>query len=171
VNEYNELVDINDDVSNSLNKAKEELESHMRSCSQKYVKIPINREEIDNMKLRMNELSSTLNKYAFDNSKIETLVKKKLTHTSQASHNSHTHKSNHSHHAYMYTNVYKCAFCGRKGHISKFCYDRLNVRNNNTWVKKTNTSGPKSIWVPKSSQKIVDIGTNQVQPTYDQVVS
>ena len=92
------------------------------------------------------------------------MFKKKTTHSLHTSHTPHTHnghQGDHSHHAYMYANVYSCSFCGRKGHVSKFCYDRLNVRNNQVWVKKTNPTGPKRIWVPKSPHLIGDVGTSK----------
>jgi len=152
-------------------KIQEDLNSHLSSCSSKSVNVPINREEINDMKNIMNDLSSTLSKCAFDNAKLESMFRKKPTlsshtsHISHASHAHHVHHNNHTHHAFMYANVYNCTFCGRKGHISKFCYDRLNMSNTSIWVKKTNTTRPKRMWVPKSSQCHVDVGTKQVKPT------
>ena len=32
-------------------------------------------------------------------------------------------------HDIMYAHVYTCTHCSRKGHLIKFCYDRLNVTN------------------------------------------
>ena len=116
----------------------------------------------------MDALNSTLNKCVFDNARIESMFKKKTTHSSHTSHTPHIqngHHGDHSHHAYMYANVYRCSFCGRKGHVSRFCYDRLNVTNNQVWVKRTNNPGPTKIWVPKSPHSHVDIGISQVQPT------
>ena len=149
-------------------KIQEDLNSHLSSCSSKRAKFPINRKEIDEMKTKMNELSSTLSKCAFDNEKLEFMFRKKTTHSSHASHSSHTshvshahhaHHKNHTHHAYMYENVYTCTFCGRKGHLSRFCYDRLHLNNGRTWVKKTNPIGPNKIWVPKSPHYVGDVGT------------
>jgi hypothetical protein len=130
--------------------------------------VPIERDEIDEMKNKMNVLSSTLSKCAFDNVKLESMFKKKNTHSphvSHASHSHHIHQGDHSHHAHIYANIYHCTFCGRNGHINKFYFDRLNKNNSSVWVKKTNISRPNKIWVPKSPHSHVDIGTSQVQPT------
>ena len=43
-----------------------------------------------------------------------------------------------SHTSHMYARVYKCTHCGRKGHLARFYFDRLN---------STNFSN-KNIWVP-----------------------
>jgi hypothetical protein len=87
-----------------------------------------------------------LRKCAFDHASWN-LSKKKNTNPHHVSHapHTHTHHNDHSHHAVMYNNVYLCSFCGRKGHVSRFCYDRLNIRNNQVWIKKTNKSGPYKI--------------------------
>ena len=71
----------------------------------------------------------------------------------------HAHPSRHTHahyaHTYdsMYANVYTCTHCRRKGHLTKFCYDRIhdsNFANKYVWVRKgTNLHGPKKVWVPK----------------------
>ena len=126
--EYNSLNEENDKLIVAHNKIQEDLNSHLSSCSSKRAKVPINRKEIDEMKTKMNELSSTLSKCAFDNEKLEFMFRKKTTHSSLAAHSSHTshishahhaHHKNHTHHAYMYENVYTCTFCGRKGHLSR----------------------------------------------------
>ena len=39
----------------------------------------------------------------------------------------------------LYTHVYTCTHCGCKGHLAKFCYDRLNDSNfvnKFVWVRK-----------------------------------
>ena len=86
----------------------------------------------------------------------------------------HVH-AHHSHHAYslfarhdhththMHLKVYKCTHCGRKGHLAKFCYDRIhhvNFANNKyVWVPyKTNPKGPKRKWVPKFPPFVFDVG-------------
>jgi len=61
----------------------------------------------------------------------------------------HTH-AHHAHtHGSMYASVYACTHCGCKGHLAKFCYDRLNVSNfanKNVWVRKgANPGGPKKV--------------------------
>ena len=78
--------------------------------------------------------------------------------------NSHVHKS-HTHYAFKYGRVYRCTYCGRNGHLAKFCYDQINRTNNLVWVHDTNSLGPKKMWVPKSSPKLFDVGTHQGSKT------
>ena len=54
---------------------------------------------------------------------------------------------------------------GRKDHMAKFCYDRLNITNNHVWLHKTNIIGPKKIWVLKLNSTSNDVGTHQVLKT------
>ena len=58
----------------------------------------------------------------------------------------HAHKSRHTHahhahtHDSLYAHVYTCTHCGHKGHLAKFCYDRINVSNfanKFVWVRKS----------------------------------
>ena len=59
----------------------------------------------------------------------------------------------------MYDKVYTCAHCGRKGHLAKFCYVKLNMLNKNVWDRKnTNPIGPKKIWVLKNTPNLIDAG-------------
>ena len=62
----------------------------------------------------------------------------------------------------MYARVYTCTHCGRKGHLAKFYFDRLNhlnFANKNVWVPIfTNPYGPKKIYVPKVTPTLFDIG-------------
>ena len=74
----------------------------------------------------------------------------------QVSHAHHTH----THHAFKYGRVYNCTYCGRKGHLAKFCFDRINASNDYVWVRKANTIGPKKIWIPKSINFLLNIGTH-----------
>ena len=50
----------------------------------------------------------------------------------------------------LITHVYTCTHCGRKGHLVKFCYDRIhdsNFANKYVWVRKrANPNGPKKVW-------------------------
>ena len=55
----------------------------------------------------------------------------------------HATRHTHVHHAHthdtMYAHVYTCTHCERKGHLVKFCYDRINVSNfanKFVWVRK-----------------------------------
>ena len=62
----------------------------------------------------------------------------------------------------MHAKVYKCTHYGRKGHLAKFCYDRVNSINfasNNVWVPyNANPRGPKRKWVRKSLPLVFDVG-------------
>ena len=49
----------------------------------------------------------------------------------------HLHAHTHQHkHAFMYGKVYTCAHYGRKDHLAKFCYVKLNMLNKNGWVRE-----------------------------------
>jgi chromosome segregation ATPase len=123
--DHSVLLKEKDDIFIAHNKIQEDLNSHLSSCSHKSTKVPINRKEIDEMKNKMDVLSSTLSKCAFDNKKIEFIFRKKPTHSSHASldthsHAHHTHHNNHTHHTYMYTNVYNCTFAVAKAILVDF---------------------------------------------------
>ena len=64
-----------------------------------------------------------------------------------AHHIRHTHAPHVHTHNTMYAHVYTCTHCGRKGHLAKFCYDRIhdsNFINKFVWVRKgANPHGPK----------------------------
>ena len=79
-------------------------------------------------------------------------------------HKSHVHKL-HAHYAFKYGRINKCTYCGRNGHLAKFCYDHINSMNNHVWVRNTNVFGPKKIWVLKSTTQLFDIGTHQDSKT------
>ena len=80
----------------------------------------------------------------------------------------HAHKSRHTHashvhvHNTMHAHVYTCTHCGRKGHLARFCYDRVhneNFANRFIWVRKgANPYGPKKVWVPKATTTLFDVG-------------
>jgi len=54
--------------------------------------------------------------------------------------------------------------------LAKFCYDRINASNDNAFVRKTNTLGPKKVWVLKSTNLLLNIGMHQGSETYGEVV-
>ena len=56
-------------------------------------------------------------------------------------------------------------YCGRKGHLAKFYFDRINTTNDHIRVQKANIIGPKKIWVPKSTNLVIDVGTHQGSKT------
>ena len=115
------------------------------------------------LKKKVDCLGSTMSQCAMNHSRLESLVRKKQVPTFMHAHPSrHTHAPHgHTHH-HMYAHVYTCTHCGRKGHLAKFCYDRLhtlNLAKNFVWVREgTNPHGPKRVWVPKTTPPIFDVG-------------
>ena len=103
--------------------------------------------------------------------KRQTLRKPHVSHTPpkpqahHAYHSTHIYATyahhTHTHHALLYAKMYSSTYFGRKGHLIKFCYDRINVLNDHVWVLKTNTLGLKKIWVSKLTPLLIDIGTHQ----------
>ena len=89
-------------------------------------------------------------------------TKKPHVHTSTCTHerkknigpNLFKHKAHRNHHAHFYTPMF-CDFCGRRGHIERFCYDKIGKtsygKNRFTWKRDTNYIEPKAKWVPKLS--------------------
>ena len=97
-----------------------------------------------------------LKKYEFDKARLEAMFPKRHTqrkrvhvshathaHTHQAQH-AHTHHAKHvthnkhahvsyTHHAFKYSRAYTCTNYGRKGHLAKFCFDRINASNDHVW--------------------------------------
>ena len=79
-----------------------------------------------------------------------------------AHHRRHTH-AHHAHtHDAMYAHMYTCTHCEHKGHLAKFCYDRIhnsNFVNNFIWVRKgVNSHKPNKVWVPKSTPIAFEVG-------------
>ena len=69
---------------------------------------------------------------AFNHKKLESLFSKKQTPHIHAHHPHHAyaHFARHDHpHTHVHSRVYTCTHCGRKGHLAKFCYDKINVLN------------------------------------------
>jgi len=123
--------------------------------------------EIKNMKNKKNNLSSTLNSCAFNHSKLESLFSKKPTpHAHAHAHHAHAygaqhdHNHTHKHHAKVYT----CTYCGRKGHLAKYCFDKKPhlyfAKYYRFWdpYKNANPKGPKKTWVPKPPPFDFDVG-------------
>ena len=77
-------------------------------------------------------------------------------HVRHTTHTKHVHTL-HSHHAFIYDRVYSCTYYDWKGHLAKFCFDRINASNNHLWVRNANIEGPKKIWIPKSTNLLHDI--------------
>ena len=80
-------------------------------------------------------LDTTLKRCALDMNKFASMFPKgkiKRKHTPHSSHIHHEKHAQHVHthqhkHAFMYGKVYTCVHCGRKGHLVKFCYAKLNM--------------------------------------------
>ena len=91
-------------------------------------------------------MRNVLKKCEFDKAKLEAMFSKKNSskrhiHTTHAhtsklhtkyAHVSHAH---HTYHAFMFDRVYTCTYCGRKGHLAKFYFDRINASNNHLGSK------------------------------------
>ena len=90
------------------------------------------------------------------------MFRKKQVHLMHAHKPRHTHAPHaHTHHT-LYAHVYTCKHCGRKGHLTKFCYDRVqdvNLANKFIWVRKgASPYGPNRVWVPKTTPIVFDVG-------------
>ena len=85
-------------------------------------------------------MSLTLSSCAFNHKNLETLFSKKQVPNVHAhySHHAYAYVARHDHtHTHKHSKVYKCTHCGRKGHLAKFCYDKINAinfANKNVWV-------------------------------------
>ena len=103
--------------------------------------------EIKDLKNKMDCLSSNLSTCAFNHTRLESMFSKKQTPSFHAHH--HAYVAHHDHtHTHKHTKVYICTHCGRKGHLAKFCYDRLNyfnfANNKKFWVPyNTNPKDPR----------------------------
>jgi len=121
--------------------------------------------EINVLKNRISCLSSTLNSCAFNHTRLESLFSKKQTpHIHAQHHHTFAYVARHDHtHTHKHPKMYKCTHCDRKGHLAKFCYDKLHhinfANNKNFWVPySTNPKGPKKKWVPKPPPCVFDVG-------------
>ena len=114
----------------------------------------------------MDYLSSTLSSCAFNYKKLESLFQKKHTPHIHAHHHHHAfaYVARHDHkHTHKHSKVYKCTHCGRKGHLAKFCFNKIHHINfankKNVWVPyKANPQGPKRKWVPKLPPCVFNVG-------------
>ena len=112
------------------------------------------------LKKKIDSLGDVLKKCEFDKTRLEAMFPKKHVpkkhshaihahvHKSQplhhAKHPKHVHTP-HTHHAYINGKVFSCTYCGCKGHLVRFSYDRLNASHHNVWVRNTNFQEPKKI--------------------------
>ena len=118
--------------------------------------------DISMLKKNVDCLGSTLSHCALNHSRLEPMFRKKQVPSLHAHHTRHTHASHVHVHNTMYAHVYTCTHSGRKGHLAKFCYDRVhdvNLITKFVWVRKgTNPHGPKRVWVPKTTPIVFDVG-------------
>ena len=99
------------------------------------------------------------------------MFSKRKTQRKHTSHTSNTHHTHQHKHTFMYGKVYTCPHCGRKGHLAKFCYAKLNMQNKNTWVQEsTNPIGPKKIWVPKNTTNLFDTSVSSSSKTQGEMM-
>ena len=104
--------------------------------------------------------------------------KKQTPHIHAQHHHAFAYVAHHDHTpTHKHTKVYTCTHCGRKGHLRKFCYDRLyhfnfaknkNVKEpknfaNNNVPYKSNPKGPKKVWVPKPPPHVFDVGEGSLK--------
>ena len=97
-----------------------------------------------------------LKKCEFDKTRLEVMYPKRYTlkkhvQTIHVHHTTHTHtpksqhiqthyarQTTHTKHVHTphshYGRVYSCTYCGRKDHLAKFCFDRINASNDHIWV-------------------------------------
>jgi len=87
------------------------------------------------LKKSVDSLGSTLSQCTMDHKKLESMFCKKQAPHLHAHKLRHTHASHVHTHNMMYAHVYTCTHCGRKGHLAKFCYDKVhNVNLANKFV-------------------------------------
>ena len=114
------------------------------------------------LKKNVDYLGSTLSQYAMNHTRLESIFRKKHAPHMHAHQSRHTHASHVHTHDTMYAHVYTCTHYGRKSHLAKFCYGRLNDSNFASrfiWVRKgANPYGPNKVWVPKVTPILFDVG-------------
>jgi len=106
-------------------------------------------------------LGSILSQCAMNHTRLESMFRKKHAPPVHAHKPQHTHASHIHTHNTMYAHVHTCTHYGCNGHLTKFCYDRLNdlnFTNRFVWVKKgANPYGPNKVWVTKFTPILFDI--------------
>ena len=134
------------ELSISFKKTKKDFKKYKLVCKGKSPNIAFNKNEFLDIQKRIDVLDTTLKKCAIDMNKFASMFSKGKTQRKHTSHASNTHHTHQHKHAFMYGKVYTCAHCGRKGHLAKFCYAKLNMQNKNVWVRESiNPIGPKKI--------------------------
>jgi len=116
-----------------------DFEKYKTTYKGKSPNITCNKNKFLDIQKRIEVLDTTLKKCAFDMNKFASMFSKGKTQRKHTSHASNTHHTHQHKHAFMYGKVYTCAHCGRKGHLAKFCYAKLNMQNKNIWVRESAT--------------------------------
>ena len=145
----------------NISKKKKIVDSH--SCHANNVASYFDKNEIHVLKRGIDCLSSNLSNCVFNHDRLESMFRKKQISYAHAQAPRHTYALHaHSHTTHMHARVYKCTYCGRKGHLAKFYFDKINslkFANNNVWVPfVSNPRRPKKKWVPKSPPLVFDVG-------------
>jgi len=114
------------------------------------------------LKKNIDSLGSTLSDCVSCHTRLESLFQKKQVLSLHAHPPRYTHATHNQNHHTLYAHVCTCTHCGRKGHLAKFCYDRIhdvNLATKFVWVRKgTNSHGPKRTWVRKTTPIVFDVG-------------
>jgi len=84
--------------------------------------------DISMLKKKVDCLGSTMSQCAMNHTRLESLFRKKQVPSFHAHPPRHTHAPHGHHHTYAH--VYTCTHCGRRGHLAKFCFDRLHTNVN-----------------------------------------
>ena len=167
-NKIDIVVKEKDDLAKAFKNLKIDFEKYKLACKGKTPIASCNKNEFLEIQKRVDVLDSTLKKCAFDLNKFASRFPKGVT---QGKHTHHTHARKHAHthkHAYMYGSgrIYVCTYCGRKGHLEKFCYAKHNIPSKHVWVRPgTNPIGSKKTWVPKDSPNLNDTGGSSTSKT------
>ena len=149
-------------ISNAFEKIKIDFEKYKITCKGKTPILSCNKNEFIEIQKRVDVLDTTLKKCAFDLNKFASRFPKGIT---KGKHTHHQHARKHAH-MYGSGKIYVCTHCGRKGHLEKFCFAKLNMTNKYVWVRPgTNPKGPKKIWVPKDTLNLVDTGGSSSSKT------
>ena len=85
--------------------------------------------DINILKKNVDCLGSTLSQCAINHTRLESLFRKKQISSLHAHIPRHTHAPHVYIHNTMYAHVYTRTHYGRKGHLAKFCYDKIHDVN------------------------------------------
>ena len=81
---------------------------------------------LNTLKKSVDYLGSTLSQCVLNHTRLESMFRKKQVPPMHAHKSRHTHAPHVHTHNTLYAHVYTCTHCGCKGHLAKFCYDRIH---------------------------------------------